>query len=159
LKDQRWFSPRHFFAAGATVAIAVVATALILKKEPNNVRASLNSYRSGWMSLALIPVLGLAVCSRAPNAAESTPASAAASPAATVQTKTYRGVGVVKALNPKKLVIEIDHEDIPDLMPAMQMSFYVKDKSLLDGIKRDDRIDFTLENGVGGLKITAIKKR
>ena len=122
-------------------------------------RASWNSYRNGWMSLVLIPALGLAVCSRAPNAAQSTPATPVASPAATVQTKTYRGVGVVKALNTKKLVIEIDHEDIPDLMPAMQMSFYVKDKSLLNGLKRDDRIEFTLENGVGGLKITEIKKR
>jgi hypothetical protein len=38
------------------------------------------------------------------------------------------------------------------------MDFHVKDRSLLDGLAADDRIQFTVENGVGGLKITAIKK-
>ena len=78
-------------------------------------------------------------------------------PAAAVQTTTYHGVGVVKATKPQLPSIEIDHEDIKDLMPAMQMEFYVKDKSMLDGIKPGDRIQFTMENGVGGLKITEIR--
>jgi len=111
------------------------------------------------LALALVPTLGMTVCSRTPKATEPVPKAAPATPAATVETKTYHGVGVVKAMNPKKLVIEIDHEAIPDLMPAMQMAFYVKDKSLLQGLKRGDRIEFTLENGVGGLKITAIEKK
>jgi len=44
------------------------------------------------------------------------------------------------------------------LMPAMTMEFYVKDKSLLGGLQTSDRIEFTIENGVGGLKITEIRK-
>ena len=116
-------------------------------------------YRSGWLALALVPTLGMAICSRPPKATESARDTSAPTPAATVETKTYYGVGVVKSLNPKQLSIEIDHEDIKDLMPAMQMSFYVKDKSLLDGLKAGDRVEFRLENGVGGLKITEIKKR
>ena len=79
-------------------------------------------------------------------------------PAAAVQTTTYQGVGVVKSSDPKRPSIEIDHEDIKGLMPAMTMEFYVKDKSLLDGLKAGDRIEFTLENGVGGIKITVIHK-
>jgi Cu/Ag efflux protein CusF len=76
-----------------------------------------------------------------------------------VQTTTYPGVGVVKRLDPKRPSIEIDHEDIKDLMPAMTMEFYVKDKSLLEGLQPGDRIAFTIENGVGGVKITEIKRR
>jgi len=116
-------------------------------------------YRSGWLALALVPTLGLAMCNRAPKATESAREDSASTPAPTVETKTYYGVGVVKSLNPKQLSIEIDHEDIKDLMPAMQMSFYVKDKSLLKGLNSGARVEFTLENGVGGLKITAIRRK
>jgi Cu/Ag efflux protein CusF len=115
--------------------------------------------RSRWLGLALLPTLAMTVCSRPPAATESTRAASSPKASATVETKTYHGVGVVISLNIAKLAIEINHEDIPDLMPAMQMSFYVKDKSLLKGLQRNDRIEFTLENGVGGLKITQIKKR
>ncbi len=79
-------------------------------------------------------------------------------PAAAVQTSTYQGTGVVKSLNPSLPSIEIEHGDIQGLMPAMKMDFHVQDRSLLNGLAVDDRIQFTIENGVGGLKITAIKK-
>jgi protein SCO1 len=79
-------------------------------------------------------------------------------PAAAVQTHTYQAVGTLKAIDPKLPVAEIDHEDIPGLMPAMQMQFHVKDRSLLAGLAVGDRIKFTVENGVGGMKITAIQK-
>lgn len=80
-------------------------------------------------------------------------------PAAAVQTTIYHGVGVVKSIKAtERPSIEIDHEDIPDLMPAMTMEFFVKDKSLLEDINPGDRIKFTMENGVGGLKITEIRK-
>lgn len=80
-------------------------------------------------------------------------------PAAAVQTRAYQAVGTVKSIDPKLPVIEIDHEDIPGLMPAMQMQFHVKDKSLIEGLTIGDRISFTVENGVGGMKITAIQKK
>jgi Cu/Ag efflux protein CusF len=79
-------------------------------------------------------------------------------PAAAVQTKTYPAVGIVKELDPKLPMIEIDHEDIKGLMPAMQMQFHVKDKALLDGISVGDRIEFTVESGVGGLRVVAMRK-
>ena len=79
-------------------------------------------------------------------------------PAAAVQTKTYEAVGTVKAIDVKLPSIEINHEDIKGLMPAMQMQFHVKDRVLLEGIAPEDRITFTIENGVGGLRIVAIHK-
>jgi protein SCO1/2 len=77
-------------------------------------------------------------------------------PEAAVQTTVYHGVGVVKSIDPQRETIELDHEDIKGLMPAMTMSFYVKDALLLKDVKTGQRVKFTIENGVGGLKITDI---
>lgn len=80
-------------------------------------------------------------------------------PAAAVATRTYPGVGTVKAVNPKAPSIEIDHGDIEGLMPAMQMEFEVSDAALLNGIAVNDRIDFTIEDRTGTMRVTAIKKK
>ena len=104
--------------------------------------------------LIMISSLGvLNACSTQPKNAEPV------GPAAAVQTRAYQAVGTVKEVDTKTTVIEIDHEDIPGLMPAMQMKFHVKDKALLEGLTTGDRIGFTVENGVGGMKITAIQKK
>jgi len=80
-------------------------------------------------------------------------------PAAAVQTTSYKGVGVVKGIDPKAPAIEIDHEDIVGLMPAMQMQFPVTDANLLQGIAVNDHIDFTIENATGEMKVIAITKK
>ena len=110
------------------------------------------SWRQLSLAIILAPTLGMSVCSHDRDPQKVT------GPAAAVQTTTYQGVGVVKATDVKRPSIEIDHQEIKGLMPAMTMEFYVKDKSLLDGCKAGDRIEFTLENGVGGIKITAIRR-
>ena len=79
-------------------------------------------------------------------------------PEAAVQITSHRGVGTIVALRPGVPSIEINHEDIPDLMPAMEMEFHVKDKSLLDGLEVGNRVEFNVESGVGGLQISAIRK-
>jgi len=84
---------------------------------------------------------------------------AASGPAAAVEPRSYPGVGTVKAINPKAPSIEIDHGDIEGLMPAMQMEFEVSDASLLNGIQVNDRIDFTIEDRTGVMKVTSIKKK
>jgi Cu/Ag efflux protein CusF len=48
-----------------------------------------------------------------------------------VLNKPYPGTGVVGTINRTEGWIEINHEEIKDLMPAMQMEFNVKDKTLL----------------------------
>jgi Cu/Ag efflux protein CusF len=80
-------------------------------------------------------------------------------PSAAVQTTTYPAVGVIKGLKPETPSIDIDHEEIKGLMPAMEMEFHVSDKKLLDGLAVGDRIDFSVEHGVGGLRVVAIKKK
>ncbi len=88
-----------------------------------------------------------------------TPSPSPVGPAAAVQTHTYQGVGVVKSLNPKRPGIEIAHEDIEGLMPAMQMEFEVPDGALLDGLAVNDQIAFTIEDGPGEMRVVAIKKK
>jgi protein SCO1 len=80
-------------------------------------------------------------------------------PAAAVQANAYHGEGVVKSINPKAPAIEIDHGDIEGLMPAMQMEFPVTDATFLNGIAVNDRIDFTIENAAGVMRVTAIQKK
>jgi Cu/Ag efflux protein CusF len=89
----------------------------------------------------------------------STPSPPASGPASAVTSKGYPAVGVVKAINAAAPAIEIDHEDIEGLMPAMQMEFDVSDAALLKGIAVNDRIDFTVEDRAGVMRVTAIKKR
>ena len=100
-----------------------------------------------------------AACSKQPaNQSQATPAPVSG-PAAAVQANSYQGVGVVKSLNPKLPGIEIDHEEIVGLMPAMQMEFPVTEVSLLNGLAVNDRIDFTIVDQTGEMKVTAIKKK
>ena len=65
----------------------------------------------------------------------------------------------MKSLNPQRPGIEIDHEEIVGLMQAMQMEFPVSDASLLNGIGVNDRVDFTVDNAIGEMKIVALKKK
>jgi Copper binding periplasmic protein CusF len=73
--------------------------------------------------------------------------------------KPYPGTGVVAAINLKEGWIEINHEEIKDLMPAMQMEFMVKDKSLLDKVRVGDRVDFTIVETKGGEYLTELKRK
>jgi Cu/Ag efflux protein CusF len=41
----------------------------------------------------------------------------------------------------------------------MQMEFPVTDASMLNGIAVNDRIDFTIVNNAGEMKVTAINKK
>ena len=105
-------------------------------------------------------LLLLSACG-APPTNKQTASATPSGPAAAVQTNTYHGAGVVKAVytNPKAPAIEIDHGDIDGLMPAMQMEFPVTDPKLLNGIAVNDRVDFTIETAAGTMKVSAIKKK
>jgi Cu/Ag efflux protein CusF len=108
--------------------------------------------------MAGLTLMALTACGNG-FAQKDQPPGNASGPAAATQTTSYPAVGTVKGIKPETPAIEIDHEEIKGLMPAMQMEFHVTNKSLLDGLANGDRIDFTVENGVGGLRVTAIKKK
>ena len=54
--------------------------------------------------------------------------------------------------------VEVNHEDIKDLMPAMTMEFFVSDKKMLDGLKVGDRVDFVIRYKDRNETITKITK-
>jgi Cu/Ag efflux protein CusF len=75
-----------------------------------------------------------------------------------VMDKPYTATGVVVQINRPEGWIEINHDEIKDLMPAMQMEFWVRDKSLLDKVKPGDRVDFTIVETTGGEYLTELKR-
>ena len=107
--------------------------------------------------LILLPVVLVVSCQRQNQAATS------AQPISATKTfngppgfpppvlnKPYPGTGVLVLINRKEGWIEINHDKIKDLMPAMQMEFWVKTKSLLDSVKVGDRVDLLLSKLIKG---------
>ena len=70
----------------------------------------------------------------------------------------YTSKGKVTKINTDLGSVELNHEEVIGLMPAMQMEFYVKDKSLLDGLKVGDIVEFVLEYKHPSETIVGIKK-
>jgi protein SCO1 len=73
--------------------------------------------------------------------------------------KRYHGVGVVEEIHKDLARIQINHEDIKDLMPAMSMPYTVKDVSLLDSVAVGDYVEFELLSKPEGLIVIELKKR
>jgi Cu/Ag efflux protein CusF len=107
------------------------------------------------LTIGILAIISFAACYGGNNPTSSQPTG----PAAATATTAYQAVGTVKGVKMEPPSIDIDHEDIPGLMPAMQMEFHVSSKALLEGLNNGDKIDFSVENGVGGLKVVAIKKK
>ena len=72
--------------------------------------------------------------------------------------KPYPGTGVVVLINLEEGWLEINHEEIKELMPPMQMEWSVKDKSLLKSVRVGDKVDFTVVETGGGEVITEMKR-
>ncbi len=94
------------------------------------------------------------------NAAPANLISANASPTVADKSKikTYDGKGVVTKINMEIGSVELKHDEIKGLMPAMQMEFHVSDKKMLDNLKVGDTVDFVLEDNAGSEQIISIKK-
>ena len=72
--------------------------------------------------------------------------------------KPYPGTGIVKILNPKEGWVEIEHEEIKDLMPAMTMEFWVRNPSIMKGIGVGDKVDFVVVEDSKGQYLTELRK-
>jgi protein SCO1/2 len=84
------------------------------------------------------------------------------SPDPTAAARALDGVyeirGVVVAVDIGRLILEINHEDIPGFMPAMTMPYEVADASLLQGLAAGDRVKGTLRVDRRGYIITTLAK-
>src|SRR6266850_531559 len=72
--------------------------------------------------------------------------------------KPYPGTGIVILINRKEGWVEIKHEEIKGLMPAMTMEFWLKNRSLVDQVSVGDRVDFTVVETRKGEYITKLQK-
>jgi len=94
-------------------------------------------------------------------ASTSTPTAVATGPSGfppAVPGKPYPGTGVVKIVNRKEGWVEIDHEEIKDLMPAMEMEFWIRDPTLMNGIRVGDRVAFVVMEDNKGEYLTELKR-
>lgn len=64
---------------------------------------------------------------------------------AQVQQSLHRGVGVVTDVNQETGSLTVNHEDIPGLMPKMEMLFRVEPRHLSEGVRPGDKIEFSVE--------------
>lgn len=72
--------------------------------------------------------------------------------------KTYISEGKIIRIDKEKGLIEINHKGTGDFMLPNQAEFYVKEKSMLDGVKVGDDISFALENDSGKQQIIFINR-
>ena len=70
----------------------------------------------------------------------------------------YNARGKVTKINNELGSVELDHEDIPGVMAAMRMEFFVKNKAELKLLKIGDQVDFVLEYKHPTETIVSIKK-
>lgn len=77
----------------------------------------------------------------------------------TISATLHHGVGVIESIDKDNSIVQINHEDIPDYMPAMSMPFHVKSKALLDSVHPGDKVNFTLKDSEKGMVVTEIKKK
>lgn len=93
-----------------------------------------------------------------PKTSPSPVAQITPSPQSTLNVKTGRSIGIVTKIDLEFGSIELDHEDIPGMMPKMIMEFYVKDKKMLNGLKIGDKVSFVLEDRNGQEQLIELKK-
>ena len=85
--------------------------------------------------------------------------SPTSSPSPQSKARTFKGVGVVTFIDLEQVAVELDHEEIKGLMPAMKMMFFVRDKPQLEVLQIGDKVNFVIEENQGQEKIIDIKKR
>jgi len=74
------------------------------------------------------------------------------------QSETHRGTGVVTGIDRNAGKVTLKHDPIQSLnWPAMTMAFAVKDKAVLDGLAKDKKVEFQLEQQGRQYVITSIK--
>jgi len=71
---------------------------------------------------------------------------------------SYDGLGSVANVDVAARKITLKHEAIKGLMPAMTMEFRVKSAEMLDGIRKGDRVRFTISPQGGDFLIESIEK-
>jgi Cu/Ag efflux protein CusF len=89
--------------------------------------------------------LGLGSCLSCAFASDDLAARLTPFATAQVHQNLHQGFGVVTDINDETGSLTVNHEDIPGLMPKMEMLFRVDPPSLSKGVRPGDRIQFLVE--------------
>jgi Cu(I)/Ag(I) efflux system protein CusF len=106
--------------------------------------------RSALLRSITIALFAICVACGANTPKPSNPVTTSGTPVATSSVElpkdgNYNGKGTVTKINNELGSIELDHGEIPGVMPPMIMEFFVKDKAILEGLAVGDNVDFVLE--------------
>ena len=104
--------------------------------------------------LSFTTVVLLTSCSQAGTV----PSGNSVSNSATVETHTYKSVGIIKSVDTASGKVTVDHEDIPGYMPPMEMTEPVADRAMLDILKPGDKVEFDLLREGSKLTFTRFTK-
>ncbi len=98
------------------------------------------------ISLSLSALLLATACGPSPTPTTQKPEPQKTEPAESPEpsNRTFAVRGVIKDIPETGTQIRIDHEEIPEYMPAMTMPFNIKDRLELDGFQVGDTIAFKL---------------
>ena len=83
---------------------------------------------------------------------------AGCSSSTTTGEKLYDLKGMVVAVNPDEKKIEINHQDIPGLMPAMKMPFDYENPKVIEGLSAGDSVEGKIKVVDGKYIITQLRK-
>ena len=103
-------------------------------------------------------VICVSILSSACGKADLKTSNSASTTTAPIKDGNYEGKGKVTKIDMNIGSVEVDHEDIKGLMPAMRMEFYVSDKALLGPLTVGDAVDFTILYKGGTETITRIER-
>ena len=70
----------------------------------------------------------------------------------------YQASGVIVSVDRENNYVTIDHGDIPGFMSAMIMPFSVVDSTLLEGLGKGDKVNFTVEATESMFFVSEIKQ-
>jgi protein SCO1/2 len=104
------------------------------------------------VSFVILASLLLSGCS--PNASSQPPAVQSSK----TNVQTYEVTGVITKLIPGNKSVEIRHQEVTNLMPAMTMQFEVKNPAELTGLNTNDSVTFRLSMTATDSWIDQIKK-
>lgn len=77
---------------------------------------------------------------------------------ASVPAGEYDVRGTLVAVHPARRIVEIDHEAIPGLMPAMTMPYETAESVTLDGLAAGDRVRGRLRVDARGYVIVSLQR-
>jgi protein SCO1/2 len=127
-KRRYGFAESHFSSVRAVIFLLHPLPGL-----PNVVRTMGVQYVFG-LSLAVAAALFFQACGQKQPVPQSDAAGR----------REFQVKGVVRELRPEEKEVVIKHEEIPDYMAAMTMTFEVKEAEALQGLSTNDQVSFTM---------------